>query len=268
MGFQASLLNSFDVTESFHRQVRGAGLVGAQKLKDGMDIVQWVPFEDKVIYKYYDQASGARTMDLANPDGSNWQTIADIPYKDAQLNSSLRGKDICYYPWPDARVETQKVCLGGLDRDQRVVYQGVFGADYLWSPSGSRILASFAQERVGNKLSLAAMNGQGGELKPLNFPTTVRKCVWSKNEVFVYCAMMSGFPEGSELPNAWEEGKIETKDTLWKINTQNAKKERIVELEELPGSLDAINLFLDDDEANLFFIDRNTGGLYRVRLIG
>lgn len=240
----------------------------AQKLKPGMDIVSWVPFEDKVIYKYYDQESGERTLDLADPDGSNWEEIADIPYKDAKINASLRGKDICYFPWPDARVETKKICFDPLNQEERTVYQGVFGADYLWSPSGNKILASFAQERVGNKLSLAAMNDQGGELKPLNFPTTAQKCIWSKDEVYIYCAMMSGnFPESTELPNDWEEGRVTSRDTLWRIDTTNAKKERVVEIEELPNSLDAVNLFLDEDEANLFFIDRSTEGLYRVELM-
>ncbi|MCX6765406.1 MAG: hypothetical protein NT136_00305 [Candidatus Moranbacteria bacterium] len=44
------------------------------------------------------------------------------------------------------------------------------------------------------------------------------------------------------------------------------KKDRIVELEDMKGSLDASHLFLSPSEEELFFINRIDGKLYGINL--
>jgi len=66
------------------------------------------------------------------------------------------------------------------------------------------------------------------------------------------------------LPNDWQEGKISTVDTFWKIDVGSGKKERLVDPEKISGSFDAINLFLSPDAKTLFFTNKADGKLYKL----
>ncbi len=113
---------------------------------------------------------------------------------------------------------------------------------------------------------LGIANENGGEYRGFRFATSVKKCAWSKDSRFVYCAMMGGFPSYAILPDEWEEGKYNSEDLFWKIDTESGKMERIIEKEEIPQVVDAVNLFLDKSEQYLFFIDRISGGLFRIAI--
>jgi len=239
------------------------------KLKKGMDVVKWFSSGNKVVYKFFDPEKNIRTMDMADPDGSNWNVITDLPYKNAQLSVNPLGNKICFFPTPDANVASKKECveLQGEEKITTVLHHEGFGADYLWSPSGNKVLVSRVSQQAGNKLSLAVIDKDSQSLSELNFPATVKKCVWSKEEVFIFCSMLGGITEDLVLPNAWDRGEFFSNgDTFWRINVKDAKKERIVEIDQISAQFDATDLFLDGLEKNLFFIDRKTRGLYRIRL--
>ena len=138
--------------------------------------------------------------------------------------------------------------------------------DYLWSPDSKKLLVSYAQKRAGNRLVLAVTNEGGGELKGLNFFTSVKKCVWSGDSEHVFCGGMTGLPSQAVLPNDWQDDKYYSSDTFWKINTKNGEKARLLELEETPGELDGIDFFLDQNENFLFFTEKKSENLYRIAL--
>ena len=102
-------------------------------------------------------------------------------------------------------------------------------------------------------------NANGGEIKGLDFPSVVSKCVWSKDNSNIFCAMMNGFADDAVMPNDWQTGKANSADTFWKINVQTGKKDRLVEISDIKQALDGVNLFLDKDEKYLFFSDRVGG---------
>lgn len=238
-----------------------------QKLKDQIDSIEWAASGDKIYYKFYEPNKNLRALDIANPDGSEWKTLVpQIPFKDVKISVSPAGDKFCYYQWPDSLAETSTECMNNKGEEKFILHKGVYGADYLWSPSGKKVLTSFVQEKLEGRLALGVMNDQGGEFKSLSFPTLVQKCVWSKSETYVFCGMMSGTPQDSSLPEDWINKKVFSSDTFWKINVENGKKERIIDIDQLPSGLDAANVFLDDMETRLFFTDRKGGGIYRIKL--
>ena len=56
------------------------------------------------------------------------------------------------------------------------------------------------------------------------------------------------------LPNDWQEGKVRTSDTFWKMDVSTGKKERLVDPEKIDGSYDVLYPFLSQDEKSLFFV--------------
>jgi len=236
------------------------------KFRYDIDIAIFNKDGDRVIYKYYNPETHQRRIKIADLKGENGQLVVDnVPYRKIDLNLQPQTERMCYLPTPDARIKGKLFCMdlnGGEERE----YGGQFGADYLWSPNGQKILTSFTKEESGNQLVLAVMNKDGGETKGLSFATTVKKCVWSKDNVNVYCAMIGGAPLDVMLPNAWDEQIFNSADTFWKINTQTGEKKRLIDLEKIPSVIDAEDLVLDPEEKFLFFRARRDGSLWRLKL--
>ncbi len=239
----------------------------AIQLKDGIDLVRWNMEGDKIIYKYFDAQIKRRSLDIANPDGSDWKSfVKDFPYPKINFQIKPQSKGLIYYPNPSAKLKSECffVLLDG--SQHKKIFDDKYGADFLFSPNGKKILVSSASSQEGNKMVLGVANENGGEYRGFRFATSVKKCVWSKDSRFVFCAIMGGLPSYAILPDEWEEGKYKSEDFFWKIDTETGKMERLLEKEEISKTVDAVNLFLDKSEQYLFFIDRISGGLFRIAI--
>ncbi len=238
----------------------------ANKFRYGIDIAFWDRSGNKVIYKFYDKDSRQRKVAVADMDGTNPKIIfSNEPYRRVDFNLQPKTNRFCYYPTPDARVKGTLFC-SDMEGKNNKEYGGNYGQDYLWSPDGQKILTSYTQREAGNRLVLGVMNKDGGEFKGLSFATTVKKCVWSYNNVDVYCAMIGGAPLDIMLPNGWAEEKFNSLDTFWKIDTKTGKKERLIELSDIPSAIDSEQLVVDPEENFLFFRGRRDGSLWRLKL--
>lgn len=236
------------------------------KFRYKIDNAIWNEDGDKVIYKFYNPESNQRKIMIADTTGENRETIVNkVAYRQINMNLWPGNEGVCYFPRPDARVKGKLFCSAPKTKNKKE-YGGQYGQDYLWSPNGSKILTSFTREKSGNKLVLGVMNKDGGEARGLAFATTVKKCVWSKNNVDVYCAALGGEPLAIMLPNAWREQIFNSMDTFWKINTETGEKKRLVELSDIDFVVDSENLILDTEESFLFFIDRRSRDLWRLKL--
>jgi hypothetical protein len=68
------------------------------------------------------------------------------------------------------------------------------------------------------------------------------------------------------MPDAFYDRSFTSNDTFWKIDTKTGKSERIVALEDMVSSYDAVNLLLSPDESSLFFINRKDLKLYSIEM--
>ncbi len=236
------------------------------KLKDNLDEVVWNTNGNKILYKYYSPTNQERTLNIADPDGSNWQKLADLKYRYVNIAQIPMSGLISFWNRPDAYTETILKTIPAIGGEEKTVFTGKFGADYLWNSSGTHTLISHSDIRIGSKMQLATINYNGGEYKSLNIPTFVSKCVWSKNQKTIYYALPGNIPQSAILPNEYDEGKFTTTDTFWKVNLENGEKTRLVEPENIPGKFDATKLFLNSDESVLFFVNKIDGKLYRMEL--
>ena len=234
--------------------------------KNNIDSAAWSLLGDKIIYKYFDSKTQKRTLNVSDPDGSNWRKIADINFFGVSISPVPGSSDISFWPSADAFTASTMSLIGFSGENKKDILAGRFGADLLWSPDGKTAAVSYTDQKGGHKTDLALMNADGGQFHSFNFSTFAKKCAWSDDSKFLYCAKPGNIPDSAILPNDWQEGKILTTDTFWKIEAATGKQENLPGTDKISGSYDALNPFLSQDEKTLFFTNKADGKLYKLGL--
>ncbi len=235
-------------------------------LKSNLDTIAWKD-NSKIFYKYYDPQTQERTLNIANPDGSDWTKIADLNFKDVIIAPIPKTGLLSFWNTPDANVLSTLYSTPVISGDINTVFTGKYGADYLWSPDGSSVLVSHTDQQGGSRIVLAVIDGDGNNYTNLNSATFVQKCVWSLDDKTIYCAVPDSLPSNAVLPNDYLDGKMTTTDSFWKIDTSTGNKTIIAGPNQLDGKkFDASNLFLNLNESSLFFVNKLDGKLYKINL--
>jgi len=232
-------------------------------LKDGLDTAVWDNIGTKIFYKYFDNVAKERTLNIANPDGSEWQKITDIDIRKIVITPIPFTSFVSFWNFPNANEETKLQMIGVTGGEIKTLVSGKYGADYLWSIKGDKVLVS-ALASNGSKnitLGVATVNG---EYQELGIPTFASKCVWSQDGKTVYYALPLGIPNNAIMPNDYLENKFTTEDTFWKMDITTGEKERIIETTDIKGKYDSSNMFLSATEDALYFVNKIDQKLYRL----
>ncbi len=235
-------------------------------LKKNVDEIAWQNSSNRIFYKYYDAATKKRTLNISDPDGTNWTKLADIDFRNVSIAQIPKSSLVSFWNKPDSFFETTLKSVPLIGGEEKSLLKGIFGADYLWNKDGTMALVSYSDTKGSTKIQLATINSNGGEFKNLDFPSLTSKCTWAKDNVTVYCAMPGEVPASAIMPNDYDQEKFHTTDTFWKINTTTGEKNRIIDLNKITEKYDAANPFLDINESILFFTNRIDGKLYRITL--
>ncbi len=235
-------------------------------LKQGLASPSWSNIGERIFYFYTDPANGKTGLNSAKPDGSDWKEIAKSPIGNPYIATVPGGVGVSFWNRPNAFDETSLYTIAMTGGEPKKILGKKFGASYLWSPDGMKLLVSAVNEKGGSDVRLGITNSNGGEYQTLQAPTLISKAVWSRDSKTIYYALPLSLPANAVLPNDYFEKPIHTKDSFWKMDTETGRSERIISLEDTAGEHDSIDLFLDQKEEFLFFTDRNDGKLYRIRL--
>lgn len=234
-------------------------------LKNGLDTAVWDNLGTKIFYKYYDEATKKRTLNIANPDGSDWQKVADIENRNISIAAIPLTSLVSFWNYPNADEESKLQTVGITGGEIKTISSGKKGADYLWAPNGSRALVSSlsANDKKSMTLGMVTIDGV---YQDLGIPTLVSKCAWSDDNKTIYYALPGEIPTDATMPNDYQESKFTTADTFWKMDISTGEKSRIVEARDIVGKYDSSNLLLSSAEEALYFINKIDKKLYRIEL--
>ena len=233
--------------------------------RSGVDDAVWAGVANRVLYKYFDEATKTRSLNIADDSGENWKELAKIPWRDAKFAPIPQSSLAALWNAPDAFTESSLLTTSMVSGGQpQKIFSGSFGGDFLFSPNGNIILVSVSDAQGGKKVSLATTNASGGSFNNLLIPTIIEKALWAPDNTTIYYALPGEIPEGSVMPNAYRNGAFQSSDTFWKVNIASGKKERLIPLDKIPQKYDAVNLLLPPIENALLFLNRVDGQLYRL----
>lgn len=235
------------------------------QLKNGIDNVAWDNMSAKIFYKYYDVKTKSRSLNTANPNGSDWQKLADVNFRDVRIESIPSTSVVSFWNLPNATQESQLQIIGALSGQPQTIFKGRYGGDYLWSPDGTQALVS-SLKSSSDKMTTLGLLTINSEYHDLNIPTIVSKCTWSLDGKKIYYALPGNIPDNAIMPNDYLEGKFTTQDTFWKMDTKTGQKERLIDATDILGQYDSTNLFLSATNDKLYFINKSDGKLYKLAL--
>lgn len=227
------------------------------------NLMLWGNLNGQFFYEYFDSKKNRRILDSSfDLTGKTWSEVTDLPYEKALLAVNPLKNEALIFPDPKFGItgDIFRIDFSSGKKEKFLNYYK--GMDFLFSPSGKKILESYVKK--DGRISLGIIDSKTGFFQDLNFPSSVKKCVWMEDETEILCAAIIS-SEKVSLPEDWENKKVSFQDVFWKINVNNGKQTRLFEM-DLEERTDAENLFLDDTETKLFFIDRITGGLFQIDL--
>lgn len=235
-------------------------------LKPEMSRLAWNTLGDSIFYQFTDPTNGELSIDRSSFDGSNWKKITSLEKGDSFLAAIPQSSRISFWNRPDGFTESVLESISMVGEGRKEITRGKFGGDYLWSPDGHSVLVGGTSSKGSSTPTIGIVDDTGSDYRDLRIPTLINKIVWSRDNQTLYYAQPGAFPSGTVLPNDYYGKPIFTKDTFWKVNIKTGKRERLVPLNEMSQAFDATDLFLAPDETSLFFIDRESGKLFRISL--
>ncbi len=228
--------------------------------------IKWVdlsPKNNKIVYYYSDKLQNINSISIANPDGTKPETLINTRLKDLRI-SWINEDKIAITTAPSGLSENILYFLDINNPKLIKILSGVYGLTYKWSSDGSIFIYSQTDDS-GNNLRLLSANSAGENKKELRIKTVPEKCVFSKDNITVFCAEPNKIPSGAIMPDDYYKKTFITNDTLWKINLETGKKDLIYQFDE-KDDFDLANLILSEDEKTLFFTNRLNGFLYRLKI--
>ncbi len=230
----------------------------------------WTSFDfgqggDKVAFKSIGEDPDNRWFAVANSDGTNAKVLEDLGDKAGQFTSlwSPTGQIAGYFR-EGIDFDRQELYFIGLNKEnfKSVVVNGR-GLEAEWSPDGARLLHSVYTSSSDFKPELWVVDAIGDRIgsnrRRLNLMTWAHKCTFGSAEI-VYCAVPTSLPEGAGLMSSVGDNG---EDHIYRVDLATGERTRVAQPSE-PHTIDRV--IASDDQSMLYFTDKNSGGLYTIKL--
>jgi hypothetical protein len=141
------------------------------------------------------------------------------------------------------------------------VLGGVRGLTTLSNSDGSRVLYGVSAND-GPRLNI--FNVKEHSTTSVDTYGLPEKCVWGKSGLYVYCAVPNTIT-GTQYPDSWYQGLVSFSDRFIKIDVASGNISDIINSEDITA-VDATNLFLSENEEQLFFTNKKDSTLWGLNL--
>ncbi len=214
--------------------------------------VDWMPAGNKIMYIWLE--NNKATLNIANPDSTNWHQSAEMWETDDSITVSPDGSQVLYYEIANTGSNNAINSVSSDGKSWKGLVKSGQNYGALWSPDGQKFL--FAKRDVNTqKYQLWIYNLTSGEVKNLGLFTTVSKVVWDKDSNIIYAA----------VPTSGSAGEASlTVDGFFRMDTSSLDKKQYSANNSM--QIDGRDLFLNNTSDKLFFRNAQDGALYYLDL--
>lgn len=217
----------------------------------------WSP--DGKSISYLLKRSQDTALTIATAAGQNAQVVYTTPIPDFTIRW-VSPKTILLISRPSGLAPSLVIGFNTTSRNSSILLKDIRGVTLLPLPDASGFIFGQSDER-GVAQPLNFYHLRDSKITPLGITTFPEKCTFSKDGKTMYC----GVPENisAPAPDEWYKGAVSLSDRIVQVDL--ATNDVTPLANELPH-LDVTSPFLTPDSSDLFFKDKNSGTLWRLRL--
>jgi len=227
------------------------------------------PNDNQLAYEYIGQAEDDRWIILSSPDGQGQQLIQPLgnEARNVKVDWSPNNQVIATFREPTSSAGEEVFFIGFSGENFLSLQTNGVGFEHQWSTKGKQVLYSVYNEATNYNPTLYIAGAEGDNIglgnRSLRIQTWPDKCVF-ESEDYVYCAVPQYLDEGSGI---FREQAYSSADTVYKIDLINNVSSPIAFPETDARSQFTIDqLMISDDGEELYFTDRVSGRIHRMRL--
>ncbi len=235
-------------------------------LPESVSQLEWLPSGDKIVFIWNEKKADGTiksTLNIAKPDTTGYQEIAELWESDDTIYPSPDGLNIAFHR-TENNSSVNKLTVVSIDgKVWKDLSKEGYSYGALWSPDSQKVLFS-KRERNGRNFQLWLYDLYDGQVKNLGVYGAPQKAVWASDSRTLYFATPKSATEIIDPANLEGNLSVFTSDTFFKLDTQTMEK-----TEYMPEnlSLDGRDLFLNPAEDKLFFKNAQDRGLYYLNLV-
>lgn len=230
-------------------------------LDNNIEKAVWSPDGKFIYYKYTDTVTNKGTLSVSNPDGSKYRVVRDFNLGGVDLDWLKVGTTLAFSLQPSGYRKSSIYSMTTDGKNFTKALGDLYGLAALWSPNGKQLIYTSGDERPSS-LQLSLANGNGNNAQAIgSVKTLINKCIWSADNVTIYCAVPKQLTQTFVLPDDYLQGRVATEDTFWKIDALTKGVTRLFEdnaVQKKVGDTletvfpDARKLWFSQDESHLF----------------
>ncbi len=210
--------------------------------------VDWMPSGNKILFVWVGD-DGKATLNISDPDTSNYQVLTDLYEPDNEIKVSPDGQTILFYRTQSSDLTKNSIVSVTPDgKNFKTLVRDGYNRGVLFSPDSKKFL--FTRKDPSTQATALYMGDVAtGEIRSLGYNTTETKALWGKDSLSIIMAVPSTSSTGSS-------------DRIYKLDLYSNSTTQYD-----PGAnMDVEEMFVSLDNKVLFFKNGNDNSLYYLMM--